>query len=320
MIKAIVPFSGLRAVTSRSRNHLLMFLCGLLLHQVAVRADAPVPDMPFVNSLGMKFVPAGTDGVLFSIWDVRVKDFQAFVDATSPDMHGSIFALHNGIWNRYYEYSWFNPGFAQTDSNPVLGVDGVDAQKFLDWLNEKEHTAGTLKPTLEYRLPTKIEWSKAAGATIYPWGDVWPPPAGAGNFAGTEAQNSDWTPSDPIIAGYNDGFPRTSPVGSFRANSYGLYDREAMSVKSAAIQMENGFCVGRDGTIFNRQNCLLVTSWAWVIPFVPSTSAFVPFSPRRPRRRRRRHLPIRPPLRRHRPHQTHPPRRLYLPPKLPRSC
>lgn len=27
-----------------------------------------------------------------------------------------------------------------------------------------------------------------------------------------------------MIAGYNDGYPRTSPVGSFAANKFGLYD------------------------------------------------------------------------------------------------
>ena len=71
----------------------------------------------------------------------------------------------------------------------------------------------------------KEEWLLGAGQTLYPWGENWPPPpAGAGNFAGTEAKNADWPPADPVIAGYNDGFPRTSPVGSFSPNSYGLYD------------------------------------------------------------------------------------------------
>jgi formylglycine-generating enzyme required for sulfatase activity len=53
---------------------------------------------------------------------------------------------------------------------------------------------------------------------IYPWGTQWPPPAGAGNYTGEE------TNSDVAIKGYNDGFPYTSPVGSFSANKFGLYD------------------------------------------------------------------------------------------------
>jgi formylglycine-generating enzyme required for sulfatase activity len=66
---------------------------------------------------------------------------------------------------------------------------------------------------------------------LFPW-DIpqkleksWPPPAGAGNYAGQEMKNGDWPYSGwPIIDGYNDGYPRTSPVGSFEANSSGLYD------------------------------------------------------------------------------------------------
>jgi formylglycine-generating enzyme required for sulfatase activity len=55
-------------------------------------------------------------------------------------------------------------------------------------------------------------------------GKEWPPPKGAGNYAGEEAKNEDW-PSDFMVnGGYNDGYPRTSPVGSFAANASGLYD------------------------------------------------------------------------------------------------
>jgi formylglycine-generating enzyme required for sulfatase activity len=58
---------------------------------------------------------------------------------------------------------------------------------------------------------------------LYPWGEEWPPPKGAGNYAGEESkigrEPSDWS----VIKGYNDGYPRTSPVGSFAAKN-GLCD------------------------------------------------------------------------------------------------
>ena len=44
---------------------------------------------------------------------------------------------------------------------------------------------------------------------VYPWGPQWPPPRGAGNFA-----------SKLTI----DDFDHTSPVGSFAANQFSLYD------------------------------------------------------------------------------------------------
>ena len=69
---------------------------------------------------------------------------------------------------------------------------------------------------------------KSGKIKLYPW-DIpqkrdkrWPPPKGAGNYAGEEAKNEDWFSG--VIDGYNDGYPRTSPVGSFAANQFGLYD------------------------------------------------------------------------------------------------
>ena len=90
-----------------------------------------------------------------------------------------------------------------------------------------------------YRLPTDAEWSAGVGlrgeegnnpkekdrkVKLYPWGNEWPPPAGAGNYAGEEAKTEDWPSDYKVIEGYNDGYPRTSPVGSFAANANGLYD------------------------------------------------------------------------------------------------
>ena len=57
----------------------------------------------------------------------------------------------------------------------------------------------------------------------YPWGNTWPPPPLAGNFADTEAQKQIgkyW----PVVPQYSDGFAVTAPVGSFAPNPFGLYD------------------------------------------------------------------------------------------------
>ena len=178
-----------------------------------------------INSLGVKFVPAGTNGVLFSVWDVRVKDFAAFVNATGYDATDGMFSLGTGTWKQRGD-TWKNPGFMQTENDPVVGVSWDDAQAFCYWLTKKEQIEGRLAGNQEYRLPTDAEWFKAEGlSSIFLWGDnKWPPPPGVGNYAGSEARDAKWPSDLTTIDGYNDGYPRTSPVGSFPANAYGLYD------------------------------------------------------------------------------------------------
>jgi formylglycine-generating enzyme required for sulfatase activity len=101
-------------------------------------------------------------------------------------------------------------------------------------LTERERKKNTLAKDQAYRLPTDLEWSKAVGLPeeagkspeardmgvpdVFPWGTQWPPPPNVGNYTGEE------TGSDVAIKGYDDGFAWTSPVGSFPANQYGLYD------------------------------------------------------------------------------------------------
>ncbi len=183
----------------------------------------PVAGEPWTNSLGVKFVPAGTDGVLFSVWDVRVKDFKAFVDATGYDATGGMYSIKGRTLGQYGA-TWKSPGFKQTGDHPVVGVNWEDAMAFCKWLTKKEQAEGRLGANQSYRLPTDAEWSKAAGSTLYPWGNKWPPPQGAGNYAGSEARDRTWPTGYTTIDGYNDGYPRTSPVGSFSANQYGLFD------------------------------------------------------------------------------------------------
>jgi hypothetical protein len=192
-------------------------------------------DAPFENSLGMKFVPVPiisgpTAGqpVLFSVWDTRVQDYEAFVKETKRD--------------------WPKPSFPQDPTHPAVNVSWEEAQLFCQWLTAREQAAGRLPAGFGYRLPGDHEWSCAAdlGARedaaklpaekskqikdAFPWGTEWPPPKGAGNYAGEEfrraqaaGQFTNIKVQEPV-AGYDDGFITTSPVGSFPANRFGLYD------------------------------------------------------------------------------------------------
>ena len=190
-------------------------------------------DAPFVNSLGMKFVPVPGTLVLFSVWDTRVQDYALY--ATGKKMDDS--------WTKQNRDGV--PAGRELN-HPAVGVSWEDAQGFCQWLTEKEIAAGKLPKELKYRLPTDEEWSWAAGlppelggtpaekagknSVDFPWGKDWPPTKKVGNYADAmfHAQfpkdATDKKKDQPWIGGYDDGYATTSPVGSFPANAYGLYD------------------------------------------------------------------------------------------------
>jgi serine/threonine protein kinase len=192
-------------------------------------------EQPWENSLGMKFVPVPGTQVFFSIWDTRIQDFRAFAERSGYDATGGMYSMgKDGLKQR--GGSWKEPGFDQGQTHPVVGVSSIDAKAFCAWLTKTEQEAGQLPRGWSYRLPTDEEWSIAVGlghepgdtpgmkngkiTGIYPWGKQWPPPKGAGNYCGEESKT--WT--DAVIEGYNDEYAHTSPVGSFAANQFGLYD------------------------------------------------------------------------------------------------
>ena len=159
----------------------------------------------YINSLGMRFVPVPGSTVLFGVWPTRVLDYEAFV--------------------RDQNHLCTRPKFKQEPTHPAVNTSWDDARRFCHWLTERERKSGRLGERDTYRLPTDLEWSaavdlpKETGTTpaqrdgkirdVYPWGTLWPPPKGVGNY------DAELRPS---------GFDYTSPVGSFPANRHGLYD------------------------------------------------------------------------------------------------
>ncbi len=175
------------------------------------RRPVPRRGEPWENPLGMKFVPVGD--VLVAVWPTRVKDFQTFCEATGR--------------------ARLPVDFPQDDSHPVVRVNWEDARAFCQWLTETGVKAERLAEGQIYRLPSDAEWSAAAGIVNesgatpqerdgrvreFAWGKTWPPPARSGNFADVSLRKQ------PFIQGYNDGFSQTSPVGSFPANKFGIFD------------------------------------------------------------------------------------------------
>ena len=194
----------------------------------------PAAPEPFANSLGQRFVPAGTPGVLFATNQTRVRDFEAFAKAAQfwpGDMIGVNYDGTPEGW-QLGRFSWSNPGFPQTPEHPVVGVSQFDAAAFCDWLTEYERKSGRIGAADFYRLPTDAEWSVAAGlaadahdpAGAFVWRGPFPPPPDAGNFAGEELREDERFVRYPVIAGRRDPHRFTAPVGSYPPNAHGLHD------------------------------------------------------------------------------------------------
>ncbi len=187
-------------------------------------------EAPFINTLGMKFVPVPITGgptngqrVLFSVWETRVQDYEVFVKDSKR--------------------LWPKAKFKQGPTHPVVSIYWNDAVDYCAWMTERERKAGKLGASEGYRLPSDHEWSCAIGigehedateitmakrrklSSFYPWGGAWPPPLGTGNFSGEETLGHEIEPGvQKSLTGYRDDFIATAPVGSFAANLFGIFD------------------------------------------------------------------------------------------------
>ena len=78
-----------------------------------------------------------------------------------------------------------------------------------------------------YRLPTEVEWEYAVRGGLsgkhFPWGDT--TTHSQANYRSRSSYTYDVSPTLGFHPDYDEGgYPYTSPVGSFAANSYGLHD------------------------------------------------------------------------------------------------
>ena len=181
---------------------------------------------PFVNSLGMKFVPVPGTRVLFCTTLAPESAYAQFDHevngAKLPDPNGE-----NFDFEKKRDRSLF----------PAAERSWDQAKSFCDWLSKKDN--------LTYRMPTDREWSIAVGIgsqelkdatpaeldrkikNVYPWGGQWPPPNGYGNFSDETfldfCKRNKYKPGE-IIKGYMDGEIALSPMTAFPPNKLGIHD------------------------------------------------------------------------------------------------
>lgn len=199
-----------------------------------------VPPGKFV--MGAKYNPSNqekphtvqiTKPFYVSRYEVTRGQFADFVNATN---HKTTLEKNDRGTNRGWDsnqyrflqktgFSWYNPGWSQEKNHPVVNVSWDDTKYFVDWLSRKEGK--------NYRLLSEAEWEyccRAGTTTIYTTGNSPTDLVKVGNVldntgVGTFQHDKNFGPTaqNQKIAG-NDGYVFTSPVGSFRANNFGLND------------------------------------------------------------------------------------------------
>lgn len=206
-----------------------------------IKIDLNVPKRgePWTNSLQMEFVRVDSlPDVLFSQWETRRSDFEAFLKSISPEDHHELFkavikARRLQKWNMQ-EDPTLSEG--QAGNTPVVYVPKSVAERFCSWLTEKETNEGLLH-AMRYRLPSDAEWSAAAdfpkekGSTpakrdsseqpVYPWADN-ESPRTFGNYA--DQGYAALVKGKHAHFDYTDPHPKLAPVGSYKANKFGIFD------------------------------------------------------------------------------------------------
>jgi formylglycine-generating enzyme required for sulfatase activity len=137
-------------------------------------------------------------------------EFAAFVRETGYSIDGGCTLWIDHTYPVRPDAGWQNPGFAQTDRDPVVCVSWQDTKAYVAWVNGKLHGRTPAGGDGPYRLPSEAEWEYAARAgtrTARWWGDS----IGAGN-ADCDGCGSGWDKKQP------------APAGSFPANAFGLSD------------------------------------------------------------------------------------------------
>ena len=131
-------------------------------------------------------------------WPVTVAEYRKFVEVSGHRHEGGMYVWTGSNWKQDEIKSWRDPGFAQTNRHPVVGVSWRDAVAYSEWLGRQTGKS--------YRLPSEAEWEYACRAgttTRYAFGDA----------------------ITPKEANYSESkLGKTTEVGAYPPNAWGLYD------------------------------------------------------------------------------------------------
>ena len=145
-------------------------------------------------------------------YEVTVGEYGHFVSTTGYEGGSECYVWTGEKWEEETGRSWRDPGYRQTERDPVACVNWQDARAYAEWLARQTGKA--------YRLLSEAEWeyvARAGSTTARYWGEGEAGQCRYGNGADSRT-DFDWR------IGCDDGYARTAPVGTYQANGFGLYD------------------------------------------------------------------------------------------------
>jgi formylglycine-generating enzyme required for sulfatase activity len=194
--KAVMPATETPASTSASAPH------SGSLEQEGSAGAASCPACPVMVSIAAGDFMMGTPRAEKGRYDDESPQHKVHISAFEV----AKYPVTRGQWRLYAnetgqatkkDCDWLNPGFPQHDTHPVVCVSWQEAQDYIVWLNGKSGQ--------HFRLLTEAEYeyvNRAGTQTAYFWGDS---EADLAQYASMNGEG-------------------TTPVGSFAANDWGLFD------------------------------------------------------------------------------------------------
>ena len=178
------------------------------------------------------------------VYEATVGGYGRFVRTTGYEGESGCLVWTGGKWEEEKGWSWRDPGYRQSEREPVVCVSWQDARAYTEWLSRQTDKT--------YRLLSEAEWeyvARAGSTTARYWGEG---EAGQCRYANGADSGANFKGG----VSCDDGYARTAPVGSYQANGFGLFDVLG-NVWEWTQDCWNGSYGGapRDGRAWERGEC-----------------------------------------------------------------